>query len=157
MKSFAQYITEKRDKLMVMSPYSYGDSYGDAILIDGLINPSYDELRGYIERTNRYSTRFILYKDKLLVWDAGKAIHADVVHGEYRLGKDGLYTVLKSSGSVVGYFEKLRDGIIVGIGFSNMTPNAEKILKTHKATKHLFANREVPVAPADDSGMLVRY
>ena len=155
MKSFAQYITEKRDKLMAMGHYSYGDE--DAILIDGLINPSYEELRGYIERTSNHTTRFILYNDKLLVWDARKAIHADVIRGEYRLGKDGLYTVVKSKGSVVGYFEKFRDGIIVGIAFSNMSPNAEKILKTHKATKHLFANREVPIEPADDSGMLVRY
>jgi hypothetical protein len=157
MKTFAQYITEKRDKLMAMSPHSYSYGDEDAILIDGLINPSYDELRGYIERTNRKSTRFILHKDRLLVWDAQKAIHADVVHGEFRLGKDGLYTVVKTRGSVVGYFEKMRDGIIAGVAFSSMSPNAKKILNTHKTTRHIIADHSVPVESADDSGMLVRY
>jgi len=47
MKSYRDYIIEKREKLMVMMPGFHYDEDDDSIFVDGLVNPSRGEVLGF--------------------------------------------------------------------------------------------------------------
>ena len=79
MKTFKQYIEEKRAPLFTSLPYK-GSKTGS---VNGLENPSPMEILGFLKRTTRNMARYIVDgKGKLLVWDAEEAIHQEVITGE---------------------------------------------------------------------------
>lgn len=150
MLSFRQYVTEKRDMLMAMSPYAsnYGDE--DAIRLSGLVNPSRGELEGFINRTKFKSARFILHDDKLLVWDAAEAIHADVLEGEYRLGRTLYKLAMNNKKFAYGVFLTTSDGLQVRL----IEPMSwvPALLRKDSRTKHIVTP-DVEVVATDDNGM----
>lgn len=152
MKSFKQYITEKRDKLMVMSPYAVNNGDEDAILIDGLINPSKAELEGFIRRTELKGARFILNKDRLLVWDAGDAIHADVLEGEFRIDGGALHKMSKNRDFAYGIFDV--DSGTLAARLNDPEKWVPALLRKNPRTKHLFTS-DADIIATDDSGMPV--
>ena len=80
MKSFKQYITEKRVPLFISLPYKGSRKVEN---ITGLENPSPMETLGFLKKLRFNTGRFIVDKiGKLLVWDADNAIHQDVITGE---------------------------------------------------------------------------
>lgn len=143
MKSYRDYIIEKRDQLMVLNPSNRFDTDDDAILVDGLINPSKGEIKGFLNRVSN-GTRFILYNDKLLVWDAMKAIHAFVLQGEYRLGAGALNKLASSDRNFAyGFFNKDETGeddyVVVLEQPAKWVPS---LLRKHPKTKHLITRIE---------------
>ena len=80
MKSFKQYIEEKKVPLFVSLPYKGAHKKEN---ITGLENPSATEILGFLKKLKFKTGRFIVDKiGKLLVWDADNAIHYEVVNGE---------------------------------------------------------------------------
>ena len=80
MKSFKQYIAEKKVPLFVSLPYR-GSHKKESI--SGLENPSAMEILGFMKKLRFASARFVVDKiGKLLVWDADNAIHQEVLTGE---------------------------------------------------------------------------
>jgi len=84
MKSFKQFITEeelvteKRTPLFTSLP-----TRATKGTVNGLENPSPNELLGFLKRSVRNMVRYIVdSKGQLLVWDADKAIHQEVITGE---------------------------------------------------------------------------
>ena len=80
MKSFKQYIEEKKVPLFVSLPYKGAHKKEN---ITGLENPSAMETLGFLKKLKFKTGRFIVDKiGKLLGWDADNAIHYEVVNGE---------------------------------------------------------------------------
>ena len=80
MKSFKQYIAEKKVPLFVSLPYR-GSHKTESI--SGLENPSAGETLGFVRKLRFRMARFVVDKaGKLLVWDADNAIHQEVLTGE---------------------------------------------------------------------------
>ena len=80
MKSFKQYLEEKKVPLFVSLPYKGAHKKES---ITGLENPSAREILGFMKKLRFATARFIVDKvGKLLVWDADNAIHHEVINGE---------------------------------------------------------------------------
>ena len=80
MKTFKQYLEEKKVPLFVSLPYKGSHKTEN---ITGLENPSPMEILRYLKKLRWNQARFIVDKiGKLLVWDADNAIHQEVVTGE---------------------------------------------------------------------------
>lgn len=150
MKSFNQYITEKRDIIMVLSPYGshYGDE--DALRITGLVNPSRGELEGFIRRSKQGGARFILNKDRLLVWDAMEAIHSDVLEGEYRLGKSALHKMSKTRDFAYGMFHMDSGKLAVSLVEPEKWVTA--LLRKNSRTNHIVT-KDVEIVITDENGI----
>lgn len=150
MKRFFEYITEKRDIIMALSPYAphYGDD--DALQLKGLVNPSRGELEGFIRRTRQGGARFILNKDRLLVWDAMDAIHSDVLEGEYRLGKSALHKMSKTRDFAYGMFHM--DSGKLAVQLVEPEKWVPALLRKNSKTSHIVT-RDVEIVITDDNGM----
>jgi hypothetical protein len=83
MKSFAQYITEKRTTLIALRHSKFTDVPVD---IPGIENPSNsNELMSFVLRKTSYEeARFLIHgkKKKFVLWDAALATHWEVMNGE---------------------------------------------------------------------------
>lgn len=81
MKSYAQYIAEKRTELMKMIPRGRGR----LDLIPGLENPSSSkELMTFTMSTKFKEARFLIHKktQRFIVWDSSEATHWEIADGE---------------------------------------------------------------------------
>lgn len=118
--------------------------------IPGLINPSRDQLIGFLRRV--YSARFILHNDKLHVFDAADAIHDDVLraeHSDQRESKkdysDRVREMYKGEKSLLGSFYDVyhptEKQFAVGISYVPKTkkPWAVDLLRSHPRTAHLLS------------------
>ena len=144
MKSFKQYIHEST-KISALA-----DRYNDKSkiqLISGLINPSRDQLQGFLNRTKHRAARFILHKDRVLVWDANGAIHDDVIQTEH---PGSSYDDIEANkNSAIGTFYKMNDDSFkVGISNKNQTPWVDDLLQNHPKTRHLVSGG-VPIEHID--------
>ena len=149
MKSFKQYITEGRSdiKAYLRSPTDWLSKPTKIGLIPGLINPSKEQLVGYLRRVPQ--ARFILHNDQLHVFDANDAIHDDVLRAEHpEHQKDGrdfgtrmreMYDTKKSVlGSFHGYHD---DNFSVGLSYVPHE-NGEwmhDLMRSHPRTNHLIS------------------
>lgn len=140
MKSFRQYITEKKDDIVTRDRYSSGSN-----IIRGLVNPSYDEIRGFLNRSRDKVCRWVLYKDQMLVWDAMDAIHGDVIDGEYGFGENE-YKVRQDRDSAYGYveYQKFPMNIVkmlFTVGYQK--DGLANRLKAHKRMSHILSSKDV--------------
>jgi hypothetical protein len=162
MKSFKEYISEALNQIMAYSRDRY-NNVGNVELIPGLINPSREQLVGYLKRVPQ--ARFILHKDKLHVFDANDALHDDVLRAEHSDQKENkknyssrvreMYNTKKSLlGSFHGHHD---DNFSVGLSYVPIDPfedgkeNSEwmqDLLKSHPRTKDLISS-ETTIAPWD--------
>ena len=148
MKSFKQYISENLDDIRAyrrdLGVYT-AKQYLDTI--PGLINPSRDQLIGYLNKVKQ--ARFILHNDNLHVFDANDAIHDDVLRAEYPDQKDGNFgdrieKMYKTEKSLLGSFHSGSDpeGNEFVVGLSYYRPERKdwmnNLLRTHKRTSHLL-------------------
>ena len=81
MKSYAQYIAEKRTELMKMKS---GHSNAP-VLVNGIENPSSSkELMTFTMSTRFKESRFLIHKKthRFLAWDSSEATHWEVMNGE---------------------------------------------------------------------------
>ena len=156
MKSFRQYISEDLDDIQ-----AYGYPEKKLKLIQGLINPSRDELKGFIKKVG--TARFILHNDQLHVWDANEAIHDDVLRAEHPSVKgttflDKVQNMHDTKKSLFGTFNRsfssspYQDphGYHVGISYyePEMKEWSHELLKNHPRLSHLIVpeTRIIPKA-----------
>ena len=157
MKTFKQYIKEDLDDIQAYSRdtgvYSSKESLN---LIDGLINPSREQLQGFLNKVK--VARFILHNDKLHVFKADDALHDDVLRAEHPDQKkseafsDRVNKMYDTKKSLLGSFHVSSDPVGFHVGLSYYRPERkewmENLLKTHKRTSHLISP-ETEITPWD--------
>jgi len=150
MKSFKQYISESLTDIMAYNRDFSASTFRPRqrlITIRGLINPSREQLVGFLRKVP--IARFTLHNDKLHVWNADEAIHDEVLRAEHpdqrerdRDYYDRILDMQDHKKSVLGsFFAQGEDDF--GVGLSNYR-NPEKsgwmhdLIKSHPRTSHLI-------------------
>ena len=148
MKSFKQYISESLDDIMAYSRDRY-NNIGKIHSIPGLINPSKDQLAGYLKRVN--SARFILHNDQLHVFDSADAIHDDVLRAEHADQREStkqygdrvreMYDKKKSVlGSFYDVYHPTEKQFAVGVSYMPKENQwIHDLLRSHPRTAHLLS------------------
>jgi len=157
MKTFKQYLKEDLDDIQAYSHINGVYPAKESLnLIRGLINPSRDQLHGFVKKVK--VARFILHNDKLHVFKADDAIHDDVLRAEHSDQEksvdfsdrvDKMYDTKKS---LLGSFHVSSDPVGFHVGLSYYTPERkewmENLLKTHTRTSHLISPK-TKITPMD--------
>jgi hypothetical protein len=141
MKSFKQYIQEKRIELMSI-PYRSPDKVD---MIPGLENPSSaKELTTFvIKKTKIQEARFLIHKKtgRFLVWDSYRATHWEVTNGEE--GDPAAYAREEYwEGTVETYVVAGNDVWLISI---NKTYDSDKIVSKTRALKQLASDDKTTV------------
>lgn len=158
MKSFKKYITEGRADIKAYIRDRFNNT-GKIGLIPGLINPSREQLVGYLNKVGQ--ARFILHNDKLHVFHANDAIHDDVLRAEhpdqntstkdFGTRKNEMYDSQKSLlGSFHSFYDPTNDDFSVGLSYMPKENNQWMfdLLKSHPRTAHLI-NTDTKIEPWD--------
>ena len=118
-------VNEKREKLI-------SNVMGKADIIDGIVNPSREELDRVLHKSRYQKLRYILdlEKDKLILWDAYYEIHDRIGRGE--IGDDWLAKTLHGEIRVLtSTYRRVRAGAVVYSVFGN----AKKMKRSRSAKR----------------------